>query len=56
MKNVLMDDEKKLRSIMKSVSPKECTLILKAFICCKECHDGQKRKSGHDYYTHPLFV
>ncbi len=31
-------------------------LVKKAFVCCVNAHDGQKRRSMEDYYIHPFNV
>lgn len=47
---------KKLQKLICDQSEKEKELIKKAFLFAKSAHQGQKRKTGEDYITHPLKV
>lgn len=47
---------KKLMKLICGLSEKDKELIKKAFLFAKNAHQGQKRKTGQDYITHPLKV
>ena len=38
------------------LKPDQINLVKRAYYYAKEAHDGQKRRSGEDYVTHPLAV
>ncbi len=42
-----------LKSIPHKFKPQEQELLERAFSFAKSAHEGQKRKNGDDYYTHP---
>jgi GTP diphosphokinase / guanosine-3',5'-bis(diphosphate) 3'-diphosphatase len=44
------------KNILKNNPTVDIQLIEKAFYFAKEKHSGQKRKSGEEYYTHPVEV
>jgi guanosine-3',5'-bis(diphosphate) 3'-pyrophosphohydrolase len=43
-----------LKSIPHNFKPEDKKLILQAFSMAKRAHTGQKRKSGEDYFIHPV--
>ncbi len=43
-----------LKQIPHNFKPEEQGLLEKAFNLAKKAHEGQKRKSGEEYFTHPL--
>lgn len=43
-----------LKSIPHNFKANEAALIEKAFTMAKKAHEGQKRKSGDEYVTHPI--
>ncbi|HBF86421.1 MAG TPA: (p)ppGpp synthetase [Clostridiales bacterium] len=44
------------KDIEKIYSPTEQEVLKRAFYFAKEAHEGQKRASGEDYFTHPVAV
>ncbi len=47
----------KIESLNRTAKKKvDIKLVKKAIAFAKKCHDGQMRKSGEPYYTHPLAV
>lgn len=49
-----MTFEQFLRSIPHSFKPEERAFLEQAFAFGEEAHRGQKRKSGEDYFSHPI--
>lgn len=47
---------KKLKKLICDQPEKDKELVRKAFLFAKDAHQGQKRKTGEDYITHPLKV
>jgi len=43
-------------NVQEYLTDKDLELIDKAFLTAKKLHQGQKRKTGEDYYYHPLRV
>lgn len=53
---ITIEDFKENIKSKKNISTEQETLILKALEFAKNKHYGQKRKTGHEYYLHPLAV
>ena len=45
-----------LKSIKENYPQEECEKLERAFYYAKEAHNGQKRASGEEYFTHPVAV
>lgn len=54
--NISDNDMKQLKPLVIGFDKESSLLIYKAFILCRESHKGQYRKSGEEYYKHPLEV
>jgi guanosine-3',5'-bis(diphosphate) 3'-pyrophosphohydrolase len=48
--------EQFFKSIPHNFKNEEKKLLVRAFEIAKKAHQGQKRKSGEDYFTHPVEV
>ena len=48
--------EEILKSIRENYLEQECEELERAFYFAKEAHNGQKRASGEEYFTHPVAV
>ena len=48
--------EEILKSIKETYSEEDREILERAFYYAKEAHNGQKRASGEEYFTHPVAV
>ena len=48
--------EEIIQSIEKSYPEAEREVLKKAFLFAQKAHEGQKRASGEEYFTHPVAV
>ena len=52
-----MIDVEDLIALVRNYNPRtDADLISRAYDYGREMHDGQKRRSGEDYFTHPIAV
>ncbi len=51
-----LPDELQKRLTSERYTPEDVDLIRRAYALARQAHEGQKRKSGEDYITHPVAV
>ena len=51
-----MDPSKLIKNLKESYNPNNFKIIKKAWDFAENAHQGQKRTSGENYFTHPIAV